>query len=85
MSPNDLNRIREQLELLTGERGAQGRPLSAVRRQEIANLAKLTMKSSQISAAPTQDDFNALQEDVANVVKALTQISNIFGTARITK
>lgn len=81
----DFQRIREKVEKLTGERGDDTRPLSAVRRQELRALASNTLKSTQVAAAPTQAQFNALQADVALIFKALQRIANIDGTADIPK
>lgn len=81
----DFQRIREKVEKFTGERGDVTKPLSAVRRQELRALASNTLKSAQVSAAPTQADFNALQADVALIFKALQRIANIDGTADIPK
>lgn len=81
----DFQRIREKVEKLTGERGDATRPLSAVRRQELRALASLTLRSDQVTAAPTQADFNALQADVALIFKALQRIANIDGTTEIPK
>jgi hypothetical protein len=50
-----------------------------------ATLASLTMQSAQITAAPTQAQYNALQTDVKNIFDALKRISNILGTATIRK
>jgi hypothetical protein len=80
-----FERIREQIELLTGERGGLDRAKTAVRRGELRTLASLKMQSGQVSAAPTQDDFNRLQADVAAIYAAFVQISNILGNARIPK
>lgn len=80
----DIDRIRESLETLTGERGDTKKPKSAVRRSELAPLGSLTMKSAQVTAAPTQADFNNLQTDVKNIFDALKRISNVLGNANIT-
>lgn len=88
--PRDANdnaaafeRIREKVEKLTGERGDASKSLAAVRRGELRTLASLSLKSSQISASPTQADYNALQADVATIFNALSRISNALGTAKI--
>jgi hypothetical protein len=78
-------RVKEQVDVLTGQRGAASKPLSAIRRGELRPLASLELKSSQVSAAPTQADYNALQSDVAKVFAALEQISNLLGNANINK
>ena len=81
----DLDRMQEKLERLTGDRGDVGKPLSAIRRIELQPLASLSMQSSQVSAAPTQAEFNALQTDVKNIFDSLKRISNLLGTAEIRK
>lgn len=88
--PRDANenaaafeRIREKVEKLTGERGDASKSLAAVRRGELRTLASLDLKSKQISASPTQADYNALQADVATIFNALSRISNALGTAKI--
>jgi hypothetical protein len=80
-----FERLREQVELMTGERGASNRAKTAVRRGELRPLASLTLKSSQISGTPTADDYNKLQEDVAAVYSAFVLISNLLGNAKIPK
>lgn len=81
----DFARAKEKLELLTGERGADSRPLSAVRRSELLPLAQLAnpMKSKPVSGTPSAADYNALQADVAAIYGAIAVISNILGNARI--
>jgi hypothetical protein len=81
----DKDRIREKVELLTGERGDKTKTKSAVRRGELQVLASLKMQSAQISAAPTQADYNALQADVAAIFNALQKISNIYGNTELPK
>ena len=80
-----FERIREQVQLLTGERGGADKSKTAVRRGELRALASLKMQSSQLSAAPTQADFNRLQADVAALYAAFVQISNLLGNAQIPK
>jgi predicted nucleic acid-binding Zn-ribbon protein len=81
----DLQRIRESIEKLTGERGDATKSQSAVRRSELRVLASLSLQSKQVAAAPTQADFNALQSDVDNIFKTLQRISNILGNATLPK
>ena len=80
-----FERIREQVQLMTGERGGADKSKTAVRRGELRALASLKMQSGQVSAAPTKDDFNRLQADVAAIMAAFVQISNILGNAHIPK
>lgn len=84
-SDRELQRLRESVERLTGERGDATKSTSAIRRSELRALASLDLKSSQVSAAPTQAEFNALQTDVKNIFDALHRISNILGNATIPK
>lgn len=75
----------ERIEVLLGERGDAKKSRSAVRRIELQAIASLGMKSKQITAAPTMDDYNALQQDVANIFEAITLISNLYGNAKLPK
>jgi len=79
----DLARLRESLERLTGDRGEKSQ--SAVRRSELQPLASMTLQSGQVTAAPTQAEYNELQTDVKNIFDALKRISNLLGTASISK
>lgn len=81
----DFERIKEKVEKFTGERGDKEKTLTAIRRGELRAFASMKMNSSQVTAAPTQADYNALQKDVANIVQALQKISNILGTADVPK
>lgn len=85
MEINDkqLQRMMEQLDLLTGRRGDSKRLTSAVRRGELTSLAQIGLLSEQVTAAPTMDQHNALQKDVANLFEALTRISNLLGNANL--
>lgn len=65
-----FERVREQVQVLTGELGAAAK--SAVRRGE---LQAGVMQSAQITAAPTQADYNRLQADVAAIFRMLAAIS----------
>lgn len=82
-SERDLQQVRETVEKLSGQRGDASKSLSAVRRSELRALASLSLKSSQVTAAPTQANFNALQADVSNIFKTLQRISNILGNATL--
>ena len=81
----DFARARESLEKLTAERGEATFPMSAIRRSELRALASMTMRSTQVTAAPTQAQHNALQADVKDIFDALKKISNVLGTASISK
>lgn len=76
----EFDRIREKVEKLTGERGDDTRSMAAVRRADLRTLATVEMQSSQVSAAPTQADFNALQRDVAVIFLAIKRLANVLGT-----
>lgn len=65
-----FERVREQVQVLTGERVTAAK--SAVRRGE---LQAGVMQSAQITAAPTQADYNRLQADVAAIFRMLAAIS----------
>lgn len=67
--------IIEKIEVLNGDRGAPGKPRSAVRRQELSSLAMTGLKSSQLTDAPTMDDFNALQADIAAIADKFAQLA----------
>lgn len=75
----------ERIEVLLGERGDAQKSRSAVRRIELQAIASLGMKSKQITAVPTMDEYNALQQDVANIFEAITLISNLYGNAKLPK
>lgn len=77
----EFDRVKEKVEKLTGERGDSTRSLAAVRRSDLRTLASVELQSGQVSAAPTQADFNALQRDVATLYAAIKRISNVLGTA----
>ncbi|MGL4271488.1 MAG: hypothetical protein ACRCTO_04285 [Pseudomonas paracarnis] len=79
----DIQQLKETVEKLVGMRGDATKSQSAVRRSELRALASLKLKSAQVTAAPTQADFNALQTDVSNIFKALQRISNILGNANL--
>jgi ElaB/YqjD/DUF883 family membrane-anchored ribosome-binding protein len=79
----DIQQLKETVEKLVGMRGDATKSQSAVRRSELRALASLKLKSTQVTAAPTQADFNALQTDVSNIFKALQRISNILGNATL--
>lgn len=80
-----FERIKVKVETMTGERGDETKSLSSVRRSELRPLASMEMRSSQITAAPTQAQYNALQSDVADIFNSLKRISNLLGNATIPK
>ena len=79
----DLARMREKVEKLSGERGDSLKSNSAIRRAELRALASMSMRSKQVTAAPTAAEYNALQADVAAIYNALSRISNRLGNADV--
>lgn len=69
--------LNDKVEILTGDRGAAGHPQSAVRRVELSNMGSVTLKSVQLTDAPTMDDYNALQSDIAALSDKFGQLANI--------
>lgn len=64
------------LQELTGQRGENGHPRAAVRRSELAALARVPDFGSQrVTAAPTAAEFNALREDVRRMYEAIELIA----------
>lgn len=83
VNDSEFVRLKEYVETLAGTRGAPKKPLSSVRRGELLAIAGRTLLSEQVTAAPTMDQHNALQMDVAAIHAALAQISNALGTAKM--
>lgn len=82
----DVDRIKEKVEKLTGERGDSAKSLSAIRRSELTPIANTDIQSSQAAGStPTKAEFDKLQADVAAIYAILRKISNIIGTADIPK
>ena len=79
----ELARMRETVEKLSGERGDSLKSNSAIRRTELRALASMSMRSKQVTAAPTAAEYNALQADVAAIYNALSRISNRLGNADV--
>lgn len=66
-------RSQVQLEELAGERGrGNNHEMAAIRKKDLAGIPLDAMRSIQLSAAPTMEDYNALQADVAGIHKALS-------------
>lgn len=78
MSEPDLRRMRESVEQLTGERGKN----PSIRRNDLKPIASFGLKSSQVSAAPTAAQYNALQDDVKAIYDTLVRLSNLYGTSK---
>ena len=70
MSMDSLN--LEKLQQLTGERGDKTK--AAVRRGDVS-LSAIPMKSKQLTAAPTQTDYNNLQADVTRLWTLISSIA----------
>lgn len=81
----DYAQVKEKVERLCADRGADKKPLSAVQRGELLALASIGMKSTTVSSTPTADEYNALRTDVKNIFDALKKISNLLGNADIPK
>jgi hypothetical protein len=77
----DAQKIREQVMVMTGERG--DKRLSVLRRGELLALVNRPLLSSQVTAAPTMEQHNALQADVKALFDALDVLSNRLGTAKL--
>lgn len=72
----------QDLQTLAGLRGRAldgSFPNQAVTRKDVSTIGKMApMKSSQVTAAPTAADFNALQADVNTIYQALAAIALAF-------
>lgn len=71
------NILNEKIEILTGDRGGTGKPKSAVLRGELSGIGGVALKSSQLTDAPTMDDYNALQADISAIADKFAQLANI--------
>lgn len=70
----DFARLKEKLEVLTGERGGAER--QALRRAELARLLELPdVTSATVSASPSAAEHNALVADVHALSRALRAIA----------
>lgn len=76
----DLELLRERLETLYGVRSREAKPRQAVRIEDIQALQEIpeTLASAQITAAPTQADYNALQDDIAAIHSLLLTIAQVL-------
>lgn len=84
---NELNSIDlEKLEVLDGSRrrNREARLRAAVRFQDLDAILATPrdLQSKQITAAPTQADYNALQADLASVHRRLLALSETL-TSRL--
>lgn len=83
VNERDFERMKQQIETVVGTRGADKRPASAIRRGELLPIASIGMTSTQVTAAPTMAQHNALQADVKNLFDTLELISNLRGNAKL--
>lgn len=74
-SDRDFLRIKEKVETLTGERGSSKKPDAAVLRGDMTFLSGLSMLSTPVTSAPTQEQFNALQADIAAIYAAVVALA----------
>ncbi len=64
----NVERINEQVQLLTGARGEQGRPMAAVLRDDLSGLGTLQMTAAPAAGAhPTKAEIDALVADVHEI------------------
>lgn len=71
----DLNQIKVKLDELNGSRGkAKKNENAAMLNKDLSAIPLNQMKSTQITAAPTMEDYNALQADVADIHTTLSTI-----------
>ena len=73
----DYERIRESVGGLTGERGKDAAARLSLIRALVESVPAVPA-SSQISAAPTQADFNKLQADVSAVFSAVSAMRRLL-------
>lgn len=71
----NARRSQVKLDELAGDRGrGNNHEMAAIRKKDLAGIPLDAMRSIQISAAPTMDEYNALQADVAGIHKALSTL-----------
>jgi len=71
MQPNHI----EKLEVRDGARSGS-RERAAVRLEDLRELLQLAqVKTKEVSAAPTQDDFNALLKDIKEISNRLNAVA----------
>lgn len=73
----ELGRIKETVEKLNGERGAN----RAVKQSDLKAAMSYGMKSPVTPTGVAATDYAALREDIAKLYELLTKISNLYGTA----
>jgi len=71
MQPNHI----EKLEVLDGSRSGS-RERAAVRLEDVRELLQLAqVKTKEVSAAPTPDDFNSLLKDIKEISNRLNTVA----------
>lgn len=75
----DNPHLVEKLQVLLGERGGAGKVQRAVRVSDLANVMPISqkMQSTQIAGAPSIEDYNRLQADIANLYDVVTALSRV--------
>lgn len=70
------NEQLEKLEVLDGSRRGN-RDKAAVRIEDLRELLQISnkLRSTQLTAAPTMADFNALQKDLEDISKRLNGVA----------
>ena len=76
----DPERIREQVEILSGERRGVAKTRAAIRVDDLAALLTLVpkLRSTKISTTPTADEFNALVADLADIHGRLNALREVL-------
>lgn len=76
MADYQYERLRETVEILTGQRGRNSGK-AAICLEDIANIMLLpdNLKSKTISGTVTTEDYNALASDVAAIHQLLREIA----------
>ncbi|WP_296100373.1 hypothetical protein [uncultured Agrobacterium sp.] len=65
----------EKLEVLDGSRSGS-RERAAVRIEDVRELLQLAqVKTKEVAAAPTQDDFNSLLKDIKEISSRLNTVA----------
>ncbi len=65
----------EKLEVLDGSRSGS-RERAAVRIEDVRELLQLAqVKTKEVAAAPTQDDFNSLLKDIKEISNRLNTVA----------
>ena len=72
---NEFKRLSEKVAILTGERGADGKAITAAQLSVLKSIPA-SITAAEVTAAPTAADFNALRKDVQEIVNKLRQLAN---------